>query len=195
MGEVTFNEEVLLAKFLKSETVQRKASALVNEKVQKAKQELIQEFNESEVTQEIEAGPDVSDSKVLPGGYGNLFSFLGFREGREPIPPLREELEKISVNRKPEITSRKWIFKIRAPSEDDIERVTPMDWESGRSWVNAVTKGLSGFSYFLNKLSKAIGRSGGGIQTKTPVRSGGQFFRGTPYIIGMLGRFKRKINS
>lgn len=191
MGKVTFNESAILAKFLKSETVQKRASAALKTKVGKAKQELIDEFNDSPVTQELEAGPDVTESKVLPSGYGNLFSFLGFNDNRDPVAPVREQLEKISIAGRPRVTDRKWIFSIKAPSTDDLERISPMDWETGRSWISAVTKGLSGFSHYLQSLSRKLGRSTGGEQVKPEVRPG-EYFAGTPYIIGMIGRFRRK---
>ncbi len=193
MGKVTINHNVLLAKILKSEQTQKQAFEFLNEKVERAKDELLTEFNQSPVTQELEAGEDAS-SLVLPQGYGNLFGFLGFDAGREPIGPVREELEKIEItSRKPQVSGRTWVFRIIFPSEEDLEKVSKMDWESGRSWINAVTKGLSGFSHFLSSLKRRLGRSGGGVQVESDLRSSGEYFAGTPYVIGMLGRFKRKI--
>jgi hypothetical protein len=192
MANVTINSEAILVKCLKSQGIQRQIQRALAEKVEVAKEELLHEFEESPVTQEILEGPDAPSSKVLPSGYGNLFSFLGFKEGTDPITPVRELIEKIGLTGRPEVRSRSWIFKIRIPSEDDIEKASPMEWESGRSWISAVTRGLSGFSHYLNSLRRRLGRSTGGIETKTAVRPGGEYFAGTPYLIGMLGRFKRR---
>ncbi len=189
--KITFNNNVLLAQALKSTSVQRDVATRLNVKVEDAKQELLEEFNESNVTQEIEAGESLESSQILPQGYGNLFGFLGFEEGSDPVTAVREKLESIKLVKKPRTTTRQWIFKISAPSNEEIEEVSPMHWESGRSWVNAVTKGLSGFSHYLNSLTKKNGRSGAGIQTKSVLRSG-EYFGGVPYLFGMLGRFRRK---
>jgi hypothetical protein len=193
MITIEINQQKLLDQILKSHDLQKNAFKLVSEKTQQVKEELLQEFDSSPVTQEIKAGPSLTHSAVLPNGYGNLFGFLGFEEGSDPTIPLREELEKISVtSTKPEIINKRWRFNIFVPSTEDIDKVTPMQWETGRSWVNAVTKGLTGFSYYVNKLAQSIGRSGGGIQSKHQLRTG-VYFAGTPYIIGMLGKLKRKL--
>jgi hypothetical protein len=191
MATVTLDERGIIAKVLKSEAFQREAYKRLADKVERAKEELVQEFNESPVTQEIEAGPDVEHSRVLPEGYGNLFSFLGFEDGSDPVSPVREQLERIGVNKKPQVTANKWVFTIRVPSADDLEKASPMQWETGRSWINAITKGLTGFSYYLSTLKRRVGRSGTGVQTENVIRPG-TYFAGTSYIIGMLGKFKRK---
>lgn len=193
--KIEFDNNAILAKMLKSEGIQKQAYALVADKVAEEKRVLIDSFLDSDVTKEIQAGPDVAPSKILPYGYGNLFSFLGFEEGSDPIAPVVDELNKISVTQKPIVTSRTWQFKIRVPSEDDIEHASPMHWETGRSWIDAITRGLSGFSHYLHSLTKRRGRSSGGIQTEEPIRPGGEYFGGTSYLIGMLGKFKRKLTS
>ena len=39
---------------------------------------LVNEFESHPVTQEIQDGPSKESSDILPGGYGNLYAFLGF---------------------------------------------------------------------------------------------------------------------
>lgn len=192
------NQDAILVKFLKSESVQRKVSTRLYTKVEKAKEALLEEFDSSPVTKEIEAGPDLAESQILPGGYGNLFSFLGFERGTDPITPVRQLLDKIYMVRKPVIMERYWKFTIRTPSETDFEREAPMTWESGRSWVEAVTHGLSGFSHYMFSLKEGRfkgSRSSTGTQVKANLRSTAEYFAGVGYVIGMLGRFKRKFNK
>jgi len=191
------NLPALKVKILKSRHVQRKASAAIEARVLSAKQELLNEFDKHPVTQEIAAGPDLESSNILPQGYGNLYSFLGFRKGRSPVNEVREELEKIHFVKTPIVSPNKWIFRIKAPSNEDIENKSRMDWESGRSWIHAITYGLSGFSYYLFTLSRKLSssRSGRGIQTDNQPRGGGEFFAGQSYLFSMLLRFKRKFTN
>ena len=55
----------------------------------RAKTEMISEFESHAVTQEIEAGPEGKNSSSTLGGYGNLYSFIGFYQGSSPIETLR----------------------------------------------------------------------------------------------------------
>jgi hypothetical protein len=194
------NMESILMKISKSSRVQAKVADIAERRIETAKKELLNDFNTNNVTQEIEGGADLAKSKVLPMGYGNLFSFLGFKEGREPTTPVRQKLEAIRIIKKPRIVNNYWVFKILVPSKEELEQVSRMDWESGRSWLNAVTKGLSGFSHYIFSLSRNIGRSGHGIQAAnskvtSDVRSGSEYFGGTSYVFGMLSNFVRKIKG
>ena len=51
---------------------------------EKVKSEMIEEFLDHKVTQEIIAGPTADNISGTLGGYGNLFSYIGFNEGDEP---------------------------------------------------------------------------------------------------------------
>jgi hypothetical protein len=198
MGYVNFNS--VLTKVMKSSQTQNKVSIIAGTRVLEAKKELLNDFNTNEITQEIEGGPNLGESTVLPMGYGNLFSFLGFNEGRKPVSPVRDKLESIGMIKRPQVFGKYWIFKISIPSREELENVSRMDWESGRSWLSAVTKGLSGFSHYIFSLSRNIGRSGSGIQVKgetvkSDVRSGSEYFGGTSYVFGMLSKFVKKVKG
>jgi hypothetical protein len=178
-------------KILKSSSIQEKAYQELNEEVLSAKEELLQEFDSHKVTQELNDGPSREGSDVLPEGYGNLFAFLGIEKNRKPTEEVRSELEKIKVIRKPLVLSNYWKFRIIVPSSEDIERKTMLKWEP-RSWVSAITHGLSGFSSFMFKQGEGS-RSGYGVQTSNKIRKG--VFNGVSYVFGMLGRFKRRISK
>jgi len=198
MGHINFNS--IHAKILRAPRAQAQAAEIVQEDVNKLKTELLEDFNSHRATLEIEAGPDLEVSEVLPVGYGNLYSFLGFEDGKNPTQPVRKKLESIHLLKKPRVDGRYWTFKIKMPTEEDLENASPMDWESGRSWITAITKGLSGFSHYLFTLSRNIGRSGSAIQVAGDLtggsnspRSGSQFFAGTPYVYEMLRKFVKKL--
>jgi hypothetical protein len=197
MGHINFDS--ILAKALRSRRVQQQAYAAVSERVTEVKADLLHDFNSHPVTKEIEAGPELESSDVLPGGYGNVWSFMGFVDGRDPTGPVREKLETISVNQRPEIRRDSLNFKVSVPTDNELEDVSWMDWEAGKSWLSAVERGLSGFSSYLFTLSRNVGRSGAGIQTNTDMskgsaRSGGKNFVGTPYLFTMMKKFRSRLN-
>jgi len=140
---------------------------------------LLQEFDAHPVTQEIKAGPAPSTKNISGtlGGEGNLFSFLGFYAGDNPTDRVRDVLETqvrlaTGVRREPKTNSVRFRFSLRIPTQE-INAASPMTWESGKSWVNAIEKGVSGFSHYLWK--KFIGpasRSFYGIQAENTVRGG-----------------------
>ena len=159
----------------------------------KLKQEtlrMLSAFNNHEVTKEIEAGPGASNSSGTLGGYGNLFTFIGFDQGGDPITPLRSLLA-----RSIKITSMRkqrgrlgLIIKFTMPSEEQIAAVTPSPW-STESWVTAVEKGMSGLGRYL--YSKQAGRfstsrSGQGIEASIDVRGAGSS-SAVQYVSKVLG--------
>src|SRR6266404_8505778 len=142
----SFDKHSISAKVIKSRGAQGKLAHKLEVRVNEAKQELLREFNESEITKEIEAGPNEPKSAVLPGGYGNLFSFLGFEENSHPTEPIREKLESIELNPTPQIEGNRLVFKISVPTVDELEEKAPLKWEP-RSWISAVTYGIGTFSH------------------------------------------------
>ena len=42
-------------------------------------------------------------------------------------------------------------FPVSGPTLNEIESVTPMPFEGGRSWTTGIEKGISGFSYYIFK--------------------------------------------
>jgi hypothetical protein len=149
----------------------------VEKKIKQETLRMLSAFDDHEVTKEIEAGPGARNSSGTLGGYGNLFTFIGFDQGGDPITPLRSLLA-----RSIKITSMRkqrgrlgLIIKFTMPSEEQIAAVTPSPW-STESWVAAVEKGMSGLGRYL--YSKQAGRfsssrSGQGIEASVDVRGAG----------------------
>lgn len=192
------NNDTILAKVLKSPKGQRIAFLKLKQQVETAKTQLLQEFDTNPVTVELLQGPEQPYSEVLPNGYGNLFSFLGFSVGRKPTEPVRELLEKIYLIQKPAVDRKSFTFKIRLPSKEDLNDVSPMEWESGRSWIDAVTYGLGTFSHYMFSLTQGRfqnSKSNTAIQVGPDLRATSVYLTSQRYVIGMLGDFKRKFKK
>lgn len=176
-------------------------------KWKKNKNELMESFNNHEVTQEIEAAEQSGDpitignTSGLLDGKGNLFTFLGFSVNKKPIAELRRFLEenlpkpenrpKVKINNNI-ITFR---FDVLLPKQGEVEAATPLEWENGNSWVRGIERGVSGFSNYIywKRFSQDISRSTGGIQVTNQLRAANMST--TPYLLKMLGRFKAEIEE
>ena len=155
------------------------------------KKEMIKEFLAHPVTLEISAGPGAKNISWTLNGTSNLFAFIGFTPGEDPIKPIIEILERIDF--KEGSGSKTGVdFLIDMPQSSDVFAVTPMPWATGRSWAKGIETGISGLGYLLNKAGKSS-RSGVAIQVKNKVRSGG--FSNTPYISALLKKYENKFKK
>jgi len=163
----------------------------LQKEIQKIKDEIIEEFENHPVTQEINGGIAATNISNTLDGITNLFSFIGFENGDNPLDPIREELKKINlrhtINSKGEL-----IFSVEFPTAKDIFKVTPMPWATGRSWAQGIETGISGLGYYIKKTKNS--RSGLGIQSQTPVRNGVRF-RNTKYISELIKKYNKKIKE
>jgi hypothetical protein len=75
---------------------------------------------------------------------------------------------------------------ITLPSTQDIFAATPMPWASGRSWAKGIETGISGVGFYIQKYGQ--GRSEGGIQSNSKIRSGR--FKNVPYISALLSKYR-----
>lgn len=164
------------------------------------KNKLLEEFDNHPITQQMYAGAD-DPSINYPGGplngVGNLFSFLGFRDGKDPALSLRTLLEKYLYLQKRytvKKSSRGIIFNNTAHllSRDEIYDRTPMSWTS-RSWVKAVEKGVGGYQLFIRGY-RTNSKSGGGVMSENGrVRSGS--FKNTSYFNKMYTNFLKRLTA
>lgn len=186
-------KNIFAEKVLKSAAFQRKAESLVNKTVSAAKTGLMNDFNSSKVTQEIEAGAESNNkSGTLRGTGGNLWGFIGFIDN--PIPDIRQELDNISVQ-KSEITKNRILFRITLPSLKDLygKNPYPDGWSPG-SWLKGIENGISGLRFFIAEARK--GRSTAGIQVEhqgAPVRNGS--FKTVEYLSAFLQKFKERVRG
>jgi len=177
--------------------IRKEVYSLVEEYVEKNKQEMLNEYKNHPVTKEIENGPEASNISNTLAGQGNLFSYIGFEEGSNPTEAVKEILENsVKISNKPDISvnnkNLKINFSVSGPTLEEIESVTPMPFEGGRSWVRGIEKGISGFSYYIFRKFIKNSRSSTGIQSESEVRSGS--FKPTPYMKQILKKFYSKVN-
>lgn len=133
----------------------------------KLKQDLINNFLQHPVTRELMQGELGSNSSGTLGGYGNLFSFIGFDQGYDPIQPILNLFNSIDF----QIISLEQSVKIAVlnfPTQDDVWDVTPMPWMDGqRSWARGIESGISGLNYYVfykRELESEKSRSKHGLQ-------------------------------
>jgi len=158
----------------------------------KIKAEMIKEFISYPVTQEIMEGPSASNISGTLGGVSNLFAFIGFDAGDQPLAPILERLEAVDIiyNREYKEKGIGVSFNVFLPTAEDIFAITPLPWATGRSWAEGIERGLSGLGYLLRKNK---GRSGAAIQTSVKVRGGR--FQNTPYISSFIKRYKKRFEE
>ncbi len=165
----------------------------ITKKFKDLKNEMIKEFLTDPVTIELLEGAGASNISGTLGGISNLFAFIGFNSGEQPISPILNMLEGTQIIYKQEIKQRGIgvEFEVSLPTAEDIFMVTPLPWASGRSWAEGIERGLSGLGYLLRK---SEGRSGAAIQSRVKrVRSGR--FQNRPYISSLIKRYRKRFEN
>ena len=207
--------ETLKAQILTSRVLERATERVAKAKFNEAKDAMMDEFNEHPVTQEIEEGPDAANiSGTLPGGYGNLTSFIGFEANREPTEEVREILEEntrfvVGTTNKTYESGHviKYKYKVYLPTPLALEQ-SKMEWEN-RGWAMAIEEGISGFSSYLYDTEHGFStsRSSTAIQAKTERGKGVPVdlskngnhpagdFKTIPYMTVIFNHFKRFLTS
>lgn len=178
-------------KISKSSKYQGTLDNVANKKFKEAKEKLIQDFQSHPVTMEISQGSDAQNLSGTLGGYGNLYTFIGFSGNFNPTTLVREFLRSaIQMKKVPNAGSLNVNYSVKVPSLGDFD-VAKMPWEGGNNWVEGVENGISGFSYYMSKASKAS-RSGKGIQINNKLRSISSSSN-VKYMSQILNNFKKRI--
>ena len=152
---------------------------------------MIEAFLSDPVTVEILTGASGSNISGTLNGNSNLFAFIGFNSGDDPIEPILTLLRNTTYKDSGE-SKKGRKFSVIMPTSDDIFSVTPMPWATGRSWAKGIETGISGLGFLLNK-SSSSSRSGVAIQAGSKVRSGK--FNNRPYISALLKKYKKKFKE
>ena len=167
---------------------------IIEPKIQERQKELTKEFASHPVTIELNAGPRAANTSGTLGGYGNLFSFIGFDSGSDPtgiIERIFKEKIKFTIRRVG--SSGKYKVTFHIPSADEIYGLTPIPWLSGKSWAKSIEEGgLSNLGQYLySSTGFGSSRSKTGLQATN--KSSGVSFTRTPYVGKLIESFKNKL--
>jgi hypothetical protein len=166
----------------------------IRDKFKKIKQEMIKEFLSDPVTMEIMAGPSSTNISGTLGGISNLFAFIGFDQGDQPIAPILNSLESVDIIYNKELNKTNQIgvsFNVFLPTAEEIFAITPLPWATGRSWAQGIERGLSGLGFLLRKEG---GRSGAAVQSRVNKVRGGRF-QNRPYISSFINKYKKRFEE
>lgn len=195
---VTINAKELLRELTVDSPNQRRMGmalrAVIEPKIEERQKELQKQFKAHPITVELDAGPRASNTSGTLGGYGNLFSFIGFSSGDNPTDIISQVFsEKIKFKVRRVNKSGKYTVTFFIPDADQIYGLTPIPWMGGKSWAKSIEEGgLSNLGqYLFSRTGFDQSTSGTGIQVKN--RSSGVSFTRTPYIGRLIEDFKKRL--
>ena len=143
------NSKQIKNKIYKNRNVHNLARSIIDKEIKKEKTIFMSNFAAHPVTQELEGGENATNISGTLGGYGNLFSFLGFGKGQNPVTPVKLLIQSIILNTNIKATSKGFRFKVTVPSKQEFGSVTLLPWEGGRSWLLDMERGISGFGAYV----------------------------------------------
>ena len=165
---------------------------IIPQQFEKVKKQMISEFLSHPITKEIMNGPDTSNTSSTLGGVSNLFAFIGFENNEDPLKPILELLNNVSIKESAITKGTTIIYEINLPTAQDIFNVTPMPWASGRSWAKGIESGISGLGNLI-KSSNLSSRSGKALQSKNKIRGGK--YAPVPYISNFINKYKQQFSQ
>jgi hypothetical protein len=184
------NKKAIQKSIFTNRAVKQMVRDIVRKEVEKEKALFRTNFESHPVTQELDAGENASNNSGTLGGYGNLFSFLGFNRGSNPTAPVKSLIQKIALDRNVQTDRNGFKIKINIPSKEEFAAVARLPWESGRSWLLDVERGISGLGSYLFGRFEAS-RSGSGIQSK--FNYSGRRFKNVKYFSEMYSKFLKRL--
>lgn len=186
------NKKLIQKEIFNNRAVKKMVRDIVQEEVEKEKALFQQDFESHPVTQELDGGENASNISGTLGGYGNLFSFLGFNQGANPTAPVKFLIQRITLDRNIQATGNGFRVRVNVPSKDDFGAVSRLPFEGGRSWLLDIERGISGLGAYLYGRF-ASSRSGTGIQSKYNYAN--KRFRNVKYFSGMYTKFLRRLGA
>ena len=186
------NKKLIQKEIFNNRAVKKMVRDIVQEEVEKEKALFQQDFESHPVTQELDGGENASNISGTLGGYGNLFSFLGFNQGANPTAPVKFLIQRITLDRNIQATGNGFKVRVNVPSKDDFGAVSRLPFEGGRSWLLDIERGISGLGAYLYGRF-ASSRSGTGIQSKYNYAN--KRFRNVKYFSGMYTKFLRRLGA
>jgi hypothetical protein len=184
------NKKAIEKAIFTNRAVKKIVRDIVQKEVEKEKILFRTDFESHPVTQELDGGENASNNSGTLGGYGNLFSFLGFNRGSNPTAPVKSLIQKITLDRNVQFSGNGFKIKVNIPSKEEFAAVARLPWENGRSWLLDIERGISGLGAYLFGRFEAS-RSGSGIQSK--FNYSGRRFKNVKYFSEMYSKFLRRL--
>jgi hypothetical protein len=186
------NKKLIQKQIFNNRAVKKMVRDIVQKEVEKEKALFQQDFESHPVTQELDGGENASNISGTLGGYGNLFSFLGFNQGTNPTAPVKFLIQRITLDRNIQATGNGFRVRVNVPSKEEFGAVSRLPFEGGRSWLLDIERGISGLGAYLYGRF-ASSRSGTGIQSKYNYAN--KRFRNVKYFSGMYTKFLRRLGA
>lgn len=191
MAYSRLNLDSVRNKALNSSKVRTAASKLARSIVEQEQRELVKEFESHPVTVEIGSGATAKNSSGTLGGYGNLFSFIGFEDGSDPLAEVEQLLRAPFQSRFSRRARNNYEFIVQLPSKEELSKATPLPFEEGQSWAYGIEKGIGGVTaYIYTKFEK--GRSKWGVQNTNKTKTVFSF-KPTKYLPTLMNRFTARL--
>jgi hypothetical protein len=186
------DKQALQKAIFSNKNLQREVLKTVKLSVEKDKNILIDDFIKHPVTQELDGGENAENISGTLGGYGNLFSFIGFVNGSSPTNSVINLLKNIKIGKNIRNNNNIFMIDIFIPSKNELGEITKMPWESGRSWLWDIEKSISGLgAYLYGKFEQS--RSGNAIQSRK--NFSGRNFSRVSYFTPLYNKFIKKIGG
>lgn len=198
--------------------IKKQMTVLAKQKWKEFEDKMLKKFNDHEVTRAIESQSNIGELLVGVKNYGedpNLFSYIGFKQGDQPITDLRRyifegatRLEAVPV-KLPNNQGLTYRFKGFLAGAKEILRGAPYpdNWKAG-SWAIDIETDIPGIQYYLSqKFDKTFSRSKEGIQAKEIYGRGSAqkdklrpispqaMFKPRPYLTEIFNEFRRDLDS
>lgn len=173
----------------------------VESKIDDSRKYMIGLIDQHPVSKEISRGPSaISTSGTLRDlrksgkrGGGNLFSFIGFKQGTNPISDIKKLIRAPLNSKVTNIGLGKFRINTEMPDLDTIFNKTPFPWLKGLSWVEGIERGITGLGEFIfGNFSGQGSRSGRGLQLKKTIRAA--TFTPIIYMSFFYKEFYKKLN-
>jgi|TARA_R110000787_G_scaffold66499_1_gene149308 hypothetical protein len=191
---IKVNYSAIRKKLMESPAMKSKVLSIARRKAEQffipRKREFMSHYDSHPVSMEVQGGRRANNTSGVLGGYGNLFTFIGFEDGSNPVEELRQHLDASIKLRYIDYKKLSWRFRVIIPTKAGIISASEIPWQRGASWALEIEKGISGLGHYLRKDSNNS-RSGGGIQVKNPVRA--IVVSRAPYLGDMLDTFRRRL--
>ena len=202
----------IIFEMLSNGEIQDEIEKAVKKQFNQEKQNTLLEFDSHDVTLEL-AEPEKGNISNTLGGYGDLFGFIGFEAGSDPVLPVKLALESkikfkstnLSIiyprNARGQFATGKRTKNIKiifqVPDLNDFDKAAKFEgWNGGRNWVKGIERGISGVSYYADY---PRGRSERGLQLRGQIKNSASDrpsgFKTRPYITEIIENFKKNFKN